>query len=66
VIVPIQISVYSDKFILWDEGQLPENRAVKALLEKHASRSYNPYIANTLFRSGYIESRGRGTKIIDS
>jgi ATP-dependent DNA helicase RecG len=30
-------------------------------LEKHASRPYNPDIANTLFRSGYIESWGRGT-----
>lgn len=35
------------------------------MLEKHASRPYNPDIANALFRSGYIESRGRGTiKII--
>ena len=23
--VPIQISVYTDKIIIWDEGQLPEN-----------------------------------------
>lgn len=63
--VPIQISVYSDKIILWNEGQLPENWTVKNLLEKHASRPYNPDIANALFRSGYIESWGRGTlKII--
>lgn len=34
-------------------------------MEKHASRPYNPDIANALFRSGYIESWGRGTiKII--
>jgi ATP-dependent DNA helicase RecG len=58
---PIQISVYSDKIIFWNEGQLPENWTVKTLLEKHASRPYNPDIANTLFRSGYIESWGRGT-----
>jgi len=63
--VPIQISVYSDKINIWNEGQLPENWTVKNLLEKHASRPYNPDIANTLFRSGYIESWGRGTiKII--
>ncbi|NEW78125.1 MAG: transcriptional regulator [Gelidibacter sp.] len=59
--VPIQISVYSDKIIFWNEGQLPENWTVKNLLEKHASRPYNPDIANALFRSGYIESWGRGT-----
>lgn len=63
--VPIQISVYNDKIIFWNEGQLPENWTVKNLLEKHASRPYNPDIANALFRSGYIESWGRGTlKII--
>ena len=63
--VPIQISVYTDKIIIWNEGQLPENWTVKNLLEKHASRPYNPDIANALFRSGYIESCGRGTlKII--
>ncbi len=63
--MPIQISVYSDKIIFWNEGQLPENWTVKMLLEKHASRPFNPDIANALFRSGYIESWGRGTiKII--
>ena len=63
--VPIQISVYKDKIIFWNEGQLPENWTVKNLMEKHASRPYNPDIANALFRSGYIESWGRGTlKII--
>lgn len=63
--VPIQISVYNDKIIIWNEGQLPENWTVQNLLQKHASRPYNPDIANTLFRSGYVESWGRGTiKII--
>jgi ATP-dependent DNA helicase RecG len=63
--VPIQISVYSDKIIFWNEGQLPENWTLQTLLEKHASRPFNPDIANALFRSGYIESWGRGTiKII--
>ncbi len=63
--IPIQISVYRDKIIFWNEGQLPENWTVKNLLEKHASRPFNPDIANALFRSGYIEAWGRGTiKII--
>lgn len=63
--VPIQISVYKDKIIFWNEGQLPENWTIKNLIEKHASRPFNPDIANALFRSGYIEAWGRGTiKII--
>ena len=58
---PIQISVYSDKIIFWNEGQLPENWTIENLLTKHPSKAYNPDIANALFRSGYIESWGRGT-----
>lgn len=63
--IPIQISVYADKIIFWNEGHLPENWTIENLWEKHASRPFNPDIANALFRSGYIESWGRGTiKII--
>ena len=58
---PIQISVYSDRIIFWNEGQLPENWTIENLLTKHPSKAYNPDIANALFRSGYIESWGRGT-----
>lgn len=57
--------MYDDKLIFWNEGQLPENWTIENLLRKHASRPFNPDIANVLFRSGYIESWGRGTiKII--
>ncbi|MDD3859336.1 MAG: ATP-binding protein [Bacteroidales bacterium] len=59
--VPIQISVYNDKIIFWNEGQLPDNWTIEKLLTKHPSKPYNPDIANVLFRSGYIESWGRGT-----
>jgi ATP-dependent DNA helicase RecG len=59
--IPIQISVYRDKIIFWNEGQLPENWTVDKLTSKHPSKPFNPDIANTLFRAGYIESWGRGT-----
>ncbi len=58
--VPIQISVYNDKLMIWNEGQLPENWTIETLLDKHSSKPFNPDIANALFRSGYIESWGRG------
>lgn len=58
--VPIQISIYKDKLMIWNEGQLPENWTIETLLDKHSSKPYNPDIANALFRSGYIESWGRG------
>lgn len=57
---PIQIKVYKDRIMIWNDGQLPDNWTVGNLLRKHASKPYNPDIANTLFRSGYIESWGRG------
>jgi len=63
---PIQISVYKDKIMFWNDGKLPENWSVEKLSQKHASKPYNPDIANAVFRCGYIESWGRGTiKIIE-
>ncbi|MCF6333130.1 MAG: hypothetical protein L3J11_07585 [Draconibacterium sp.] len=64
--IPIQISVYKDKILIWNDGQLPENWTAEILTKKHASKPYNPDIANAFFRSGYIELWGRGTiKIIE-
>jgi ATP-dependent DNA helicase RecG len=58
---PIQISVYLNKIIFWNPGQLPENWTVENLKVKHASKPFNPEIANALFRCGDIEAWGRGT-----
>ncbi|MBW1822490.1 MAG: winged helix-turn-helix transcriptional regulator, partial [Deltaproteobacteria bacterium] len=57
---PIQISVYSDKIIFWNEGRLPENWTISQLKEKHPSIPFNPVIANVFFRAGLIEAWGRG------
>jgi ATP-dependent DNA helicase RecG len=46
--------------MIWNEGQLPDNWTIETLLDKHSSKPFNPDIANALFRSGYIESWGRG------
>lgn len=61
---PIQISVYPDKLMIWNPGVLPENWTLETLLGKHSSRPFNPDIANTFFRSGLIESWGRGIERI--
>jgi ATP-dependent DNA helicase RecG len=64
--IPIQISVYDNKIIIWNEGELPEDWTVAKLKVKHPSKPFNPDIANAFFRSGLIESWGRGTiKIIN-
>jgi ATP-dependent DNA helicase RecG len=58
---PIQISVYHNKLIIWNEGQLPEDWTIDRLKTKHPSRPFNPDIANCFFRAGLIEAWGRGT-----
>jgi ATP-dependent DNA helicase RecG len=62
---PIQLSVYNDKLILWNEGRLPEGFTVQTLLEKHPSIPYNKTVAEIFFKAGFIEAWGRGiSKII--
>ena len=61
---PIQISVYPDKVMIWNIGQLPENWTIDMLQQKHTSIPYNPDIANVFFRSGYVEAWGRGIEKI--
>jgi ATP-dependent DNA helicase RecG len=58
---PIQISVYDDKLMIWNYGQLPEDWTIENLMHKHSSIPFNPDIANAFFRAGYIEAWGRGT-----
>jgi ATP-dependent DNA helicase RecG len=59
---PIQISVYKDKIMIWNFGQLPENWTIETLQKKHSSVPHNPDISNAFFRIGYIEAWGRGIK----
>ena len=58
--VPIQISVYPDRLMVWNPGQLPAGWTVERLLQKHASQPFNPDLANAFFRAGLIEAWGRG------
>ncbi|MEA2050098.1 MAG: ATP-binding protein [Campylobacterota bacterium] len=57
---PIQISIYDDKVMIYNSGELPENWTIDTLLEKHSSKPYNPAIANVFFLAGFVESWGRG------
>jgi ATP-dependent DNA helicase RecG len=57
---PIQISVYDNKLMCWNPGDLPTGWTVKTLMTKHPSIPANPDIANALFRAGMVETWGRG------
>ncbi len=61
---PIQISVYDDKLMVWNAGELPADWTLKKLTGKHPSEPFNPDIANAFFRAGMIEAWGRGIQKI--
>ena len=66
-LIPIQISVYADRLYIANDCIFPEDWTLDDLMGKHRSRPYNPLIANTFFRAGFIEAWGRGIeKIKDS
>jgi ATP-dependent DNA helicase RecG len=62
--IPIQIKVFPDCVIVYNDGRLPETWTVDNLLKKHRSRPYNPKIAYAFYRAGFIETWGRGIERI--
>ncbi|MBF0502376.1 MAG: putative DNA binding domain-containing protein [Candidatus Riflebacteria bacterium] len=62
--IPIQISVYDNKLMMWNPGPLPSDWSIDELLAKHSSKPANPDIANVFFRAGKIEAWGRGIDLI--
>ena len=56
----IQLKVYDDRIVLWNEGNLPDGYTVKTLMGVHSSRPRNKNIASVFYRAGFIESWGRG------
>lgn len=62
--IPIQISIYEDMLYIANCGQLPENWTIENLITKHASKPFNPHIADVFYLAGFIESWGRGIEKI--
>jgi ATP-dependent DNA helicase RecG len=60
----IFLSVYDDRLIIWNPGELPSSLTVDLLKEKHSSQPRNRLIADVFFMAGYIESWGRGIDIM--
>jgi ATP-dependent DNA helicase RecG len=61
---PMQIRVYEHTLKIWNPAVLPDGWDFEKLLSAHASHPYNPDVANAFFRSGEIESWGRGIERI--
>ena len=62
--VPIQIKVFPEKVVIYNTGGLPEDWTIDKLLSTHGSNQRNPMIAGSFFRSGMIETWGRGIEKI--
>ena len=62
--IPIQIKVLPDRLYVSNVAVLPRDLTVEKLLGPHRSEPYNPLIADTFYRAGYIESWGRGIEKI--
>lgn len=63
---PVQISLYKDKMMVWNEGSLPSGLTIENLKEKHPSLPKNPMLAEVCFKGGLIEAWGRGIpKVIE-
>ena len=62
--IPIQIKVFENRVIVWNQGELPRGWSTKNLTRLHQSIPFNPSIAEVFFRAGFVESWGRGIDTI--
>ncbi len=62
--IPIQIRIEDEAMYISNSCVLPTGWSIDTLMSKHKSRPYNPDIANTFFRAGYVEAWGRGVEKI--
>ena len=63
--VAIQIKIMPDEVIIYNDGGLPDAWTIADLTGKHPSQPRNSAIANAFFRSGQIETWGRGIEKIE-
>ena len=62
--VPIQIRVYDQKLVIYNQARIPSLWVQEGALDKHGSKAINPLIARAFYRAGHVESWGRGIKRI--
>ena len=63
-LIPIQIRIEDDAMYISNDCVFPTGWTKETLMERHRSMPYNPDIANTFFRAGYVETWGRGIQKI--
>lgn len=62
--IPVQIRIEDGAMYISNACVFPSGWTTENLMKTHNSRPYNPDLANTFFRAGYIEAWGRGIQKI--
>lgn len=62
--IPIQIRIEDHAMYISNDCVFPKDWTKETLMQRHNSRPYNPNLANTFFRAGYVEAWGRGIQKI--
>lgn len=52
---PIQIRVYEDKIMIWNDSLFSYDWSVEKMIAKHSSKPFNPNIARVFFFSGMVK-----------
>ena len=58
----VGISVFDDRVEIENTGHLPNELTVETIKQSHRSYPQNPIIAETLFKTGFLESWGTGVQ----
>ena len=56
----VQISVFRNRIVVRNPGTLPIELTKADLMKEHGSYPHNPYLAEVLYQTGYIEKYGTG------
>ena len=62
--IPVQIRIEDEVMYISNACVFPNDWTTENLMKTHNSRPYNPDLATTFYRAGYIEAWGRGIQKI--
>lgn len=60
----LQIRVYDQRLVMSNGATLSPEVPIEKFKQEHASKPFNPVIANVFYKAGFVESWGKGTNNI--
>lgn len=60
----LQIRVYDERLVMSNGATLSHEVPIEKFNQEHASKPFNPLIANVFYKAGFVESWGKGTNNI--